>query len=125
MSTHIDDFKNEVLLQASVYPSEVDDTAGGDGVDMISADGRCFAIQSIGTVGGTSPSLTGKIQESVDGSAWTDVANASFTAVTAANNQQVLIFERTKRYLRHARTVSGTSATFVLSALLGEVKKLV
>jgi hypothetical protein len=123
MSTHIADFKNAVLLLASVYPSEVDDSGTGATVDMVEADGRCFAIQSIGAVGGTTPSLTGKIQESVDGTTWTDVSNANFTPVTAGNNQQILVFERTKRYLRHTRTVAGTGPTFVLTALLGEVKK--
>jgi hypothetical protein len=125
MSTKIDDFKNAVLLQSSVYPGEVDDTNVGTSLDMINADGRCFAVQVIGAVSGTTPSLTGKIQESTDGTTWTDVTNATFTAVTAANNLQVLVFERTKRYLRHARTVSGTSPTFVLNALIGEVKKTI
>jgi hypothetical protein len=125
MSTKIDDFKNAVLLQPSVYPGEVDDSDNGSTLDMITADGRCFAIQVIGAVGGTTPSLTGKIQESTDGTTWTDVTNATFTAVTTSNDSQVLVFERTKRYLRHARTVTGTTPTFILNALIGEVKKTI
>ena len=123
MSTKLADVQNEALVGVSVYPSTVNDTNNGLAIDMIDADGSCFATQVIGTVGGTSPSLTGKIQESADNSTWTDVAGATFTAVTASNNIQTITFERTKRYLRHARTVSGTSPTFALGVVIGEQKK--
>jgi hypothetical protein len=90
---------------------------------MLIADSRCFAVQVIGAVSGTTPVLTGKIQESVDGTTWTEVSGATFTAVTTSNRLEVIMFDRTKRYLRHARTVLGTSPTFVLNVLLGEVRK--
>ncbi len=82
MSTYRRDFANAVLLQASVYPGEVDDTDVESTLDMLVADGRCFALQVIGAVSSTNPSLAGKIQESVDGTTWTDVSGATFTAVT-------------------------------------------
>jgi hypothetical protein len=125
MSTALNDVRNQALLGASVYPATVTDTNTGTGIDMIDADGRCFATQLVGAVSGTTPSLAGKIQESSDNSAWTDVANATFTAVTAASNVQTIVFDRTKRYLRHSRTVSGTSPTFNLAVLIGEQKKTV
>lgn len=125
MSTKLHDIKNQASMGASPFPVEVNDTNNGDTVDLIDADHRCFAIQLIGDVGGTSPSLTGKIQESSDGSSWTDVSGASFTAVTASSSLQVITFDRTKRYVRHYRTVSGTSPTFVLGVLIGEQKKTV
>ena len=125
MSTEISDLKNQALLGASVYPAKINDTNNGLAIDMIDADGRCFAIQVIGTVTGTTPSLACKIQESADNSTWTDVTNAAFTAVTATNNLQTIVFDRTKRYLRHSRTISGTSPTFALGVLIGEQKKLV
>ena len=125
MSTALNDVKNQAQLGASVYPSTVNDTNNGSAIDLIDGDGRCFAMQMIGSVAGTSPSLTGKIQESADNSTWTDVANATFTAVTAASNLQTIVFDRTKRYLRHARTVSGTGPTFALAVLIGEQKKSV
>jgi hypothetical protein len=123
MSTKLADLQNETLVGASVYPATVNETNTGLAVDMIDGDGSCFAVQIIGTVGGTTPSLTGKIQESADNSTWTDVTGATFTAMTASNNVQTITFERTKRYLRHARTVSGTSPTFPLSVVIGEQKK--
>ena len=125
MSTEISDFKNQALLAASVYPATINDTNNGLAIDMIDADGRCFATQVIGVVTGTTPSLACKIQESADSSTWTDVTNAVFTAVTATNNLQTIVFDRAKRYLRHSRTISGTTPTFALGVLIGEQKKLV
>jgi hypothetical protein len=125
MSTALNDVKNQALLGASVYPATVNDTNNGSAIDLLEADGRCFAVQVIGTVGGTGPSLAGKIQESSDNSTWTDVSGATFTAVTASSNVQTIVFDRTKRYLRHHRTVSGTSPQFALSVLIGEQKKTV
>jgi hypothetical protein len=125
MSTKLADLQNEALVGVSVYPATVNDTNTGLSVDMIDADGSCFAIQVIGAVGGTTPSLTCKIQESSDNSTWTDVAGATFTAVTASNNLQTITFERTKRYLRHSRTAAGTTPSFALGVLIGEQKKSV
>lgn len=125
MSTALNDVKNQALLGASVYPASVNDTTNGSSVDMINADGQCFAVQVIGAVTGTSPSLTGKIQESDDNSTWSDVSGATFNAVTASSNVQTIVFDRTKRYLRHHRTVSGTTPAFLLGVLLGEQKKTV
>ena len=125
MSTALNDVKNQALLGASVFPATVNDTNNGSAIDMLEADGRCFAVQVIGTVGGTGPSLAGKIQESSDNSTWTDVAGATFTSVTASSNVQTIVFDRTKRYLRHHRTVAGTTPQFALSVLIGEQKKTV
>ena len=125
MSTALSDVKNQALLGASVYPATVTDTNNGSAIDMAEADGRCFAVQAVGAVSGTGPSLTGKIQESADNSTWTDVSGATFAAVTAASNLQTIVFDRTKRYLRHARAVSGTSPQFALSVLIGEQRKTV
>ena len=111
--------------RASVYPATVNDTNNGLAVDLIDADGSCVAVQTVGAVGGTTPSITGKIQESADNSTWTDVSGATFTAVTASSNVQTIVFERTKRYLRYFRTVAGSGPTFALSVLIGEQKKTV
>jgi hypothetical protein len=125
MSTKLQDVADQAVLGASVYPATVNDTNTGTTIDLIDGDGSCFAVQVIGTVSGTSPSLAGKIQESSDNSTWTDVTNATFSAVTASNSVQTINFERTKRYLRHSRTVGGTSPSFALGVLIGEQKKTV
>ena len=87
---------------------------------MINGDSSCFAIQQVDTVSGTSPTLAGKIQESSDGSTWSDVANAAFAQVPASGNYQAISFERTKRYLRY---VGGTSPSYAIAVVISEQKK--
>jgi hypothetical protein len=125
MSTKLHDVANQAQLGASVFPVSVNSTAGGSSVDLLNADGRCFAIQAVGAVSGTDPLLAGKIQESDDDTSWSDIAGATFTDVENASDLQVISFERTKRYVRHHRTVSGTSPTFLLGVVIGEQKKTV
>jgi hypothetical protein len=91
---------------------------------MQSGDGPCFAIQQVGAVSGTSPTLAGKIQESADGSTgWSDVSGATFATVTASTNNQAITFERTKRYLRYVGTVGGTSPSFAVAVIISQQKK--
>ena len=125
MSTKLQDLPHGALIGASPYPASVNDTNNGDTVDLIDGDNRCFAIQFVGALGGTSPSLAGKIQESSDAATWTDISGATFAAVAASNSLQIISFDRTKRYVRHYRTVTGTSPTFVLGVVIGEQKKTV
>jgi hypothetical protein len=123
MSTKLHDVANEMLLGPSLPPQTITASTNGSGIDMLNGDGSCVAIQQVGTVGGTSPTLAGKIQESSDNSTWTDVANATFTSVTASNNNQAISFERTKRYLRYVGTVGGTSPSYAIAVLIGEQRK--
>jgi hypothetical protein len=124
MSTSLQDFKNEIQFSPSRYPDLLTETEEGDAVDLLQADGLCFAVQVVGTVSGTSPSMTGKMQESSDNSTWTDITGAVFTAVTAAVNTQVINFHRTKRYVRHYATIAGNNPVFNFTAIIGEQKKL-
>ena len=124
MSTKLHDFANQADLKNGASPQTATSTVTGTGVDMINADSRCFAIQHVGTVSGSSPTLDGKIQESdSSGSGFADISGATFTQVTASTNLQCITFERTKRYLRYVGTIAGSSPSFALAALLGEQKK--
>ena len=110
----------------SVYPAEVDATDDGQSCDMLYTGTTVKCRQIIGGVGGSgTPTLAGKIQESVDGTTWTDVTGGGFTAVTASNKDETITITRTKRYLRHVRTISGTSPTFVLCATFEPVSSTV
>lgn len=100
MSTKLHDIPNNAVLGHTLTPRTVTASVNGAAIDLITGDGRCFAVQMVGTVGGTSPSLAGKIQESDDTSSWTDISGAAFTAVTASDNLQSISFDRTKRYVR-------------------------
>jgi hypothetical protein len=124
MSTSLYDVADQANLGQAAAPQTATSTVTGSAVDMIASDGKCFAVQSVGTVSGTTPSLAGKFQESADGSSgWGDVTGATFTAVTASTNLQTISFDRTKRYLRYIGTITGTSPSFALAAVVGQQKK--
>jgi hypothetical protein len=125
MSTKLHDVPNNALVQSALTPRSLSASINGSGVDFIAGDGRCFAVQAVGTMSGTTPSLAGKIQESADGSSWSDVSGAAFTAVTTSDNLQLLSFDRTQRYLRYVGTVGGSSPSIPVAVLIGEQKKQV
>jgi len=125
MSTSLHDLPNNMVLGAGLTPRTLTASVNGTGADFIAGDGRCTAIQTVGTVGGTSPSLAGKIQESSDNSNWTDVSGATFSAVTTSDAMQAISFDRTKRYLRYVGTVTGTSPSFPVAVVITQQKKQV
>jgi hypothetical protein len=123
MSTKLQDFTNEAILGVGLAPQTIAATTNGPNGDMINGDGLCFAVQQVGVVSGTSPTLAGKIQESTDGATWTDVAGAVFATVTASTNNQCIAFERTKRFLRYVGTVGGTTPSFAVAVVISQQKK--
>lgn len=125
MSTTLRDVPNNTVLNFGLTTRTLTASASGSTQDFITGDGRCFAIQAVGTVGGTSPTLAGKIQESADGTAWSDISGASFTSVAASDSLQTISFDRTQRYLRYSGTVGGTNPTIPVAVLIGEQKKQV
>jgi hypothetical protein len=125
MSTQLHDFPNNAILGAGATPRTLTGSLTGSSGDFISGDGRCTAIQQVGTMTGTSPTLAGKIQESSDQSTWSDISGATFTAVAASDNVQAISFDRTKRYLRYSGTVTGTSPNIPMAVVITEQKKQV
>ncbi len=126
MSTKLQDLPDQAILGGGLTPRTVTTTVSGAAVDLLAGDGRCFAIQQVGTVGGTSPTLAGKFQESADGSTnWTDIAGATFAVVSTTDNVQAISFDRTLRYVRYSGTVGGTSPSFPLAVIVSEQKKQV
>jgi len=127
MSTYLRDFASNVhLAKSGNQAAGSTGNTAGTSVDMINDDGRCFAIQSVNTVNGSSPILTGKIQESTDGTTWTDISGATFTAATTNDDLQIIEFDRTARYLRYYSTMTGTgSLTIPFQAFIGEQKKMI
>ena len=123
MSTKLQDLANQAILGVGVAPQTATATVTGSGGDLLAGDGRCFAVQQVGTVSGTAPTLDGKIQESSDNSTWTDISGATFTQVTASTNTQAITFDRTKRYVRYLGTIAGTTPSFALAVVISEQKK--
>ncbi len=122
MSTHINDLASAVAVHSAVYPDTRGAAFNGSTVDLISADGPCFAVQHIGAFE-ESNTWTGRIEQSADGSSWSAISGAAFAAVTAAENTQVIRFTRTARYVRYAASLTGSTAELVLSVLIGAGKK--
>jgi hypothetical protein len=126
MSTTLRDFARQAILNVGLTPRTVTTTTQGPAGDLLAGDGRCFAVQQVGAVSGTTPTLAGKIQESADGaSGWTDIPGATFTTVTTADNVQAITFDRTLRYVRYVGTVGGSSPSFALAVMISEQKKQV
>lgn len=100
-----------------VPPTAETATFNGTGYDLQPYEGVLRVTQEIGTVSGTTPSLTGKIQSSPDNSTWTDVAGAVFTAVTASTDSQTLAIDTrfVQRYIRYVGTISGTTPSFTMA----------
>jgi hypothetical protein len=124
MSTKLHDFAHQAILGGGLTPRTSTSTVTGSAVDLITGDGRCFAVQQVGAVSGTTPTLAGKIQESADGSTgWADISGATFTTVTATDNVQAITFDRTQRYVRYIGTIAGTTPSFAVAVIVSEQKK--
>jgi hypothetical protein len=118
MRSVYDAIKAAVTLRPQAATSNVNGVA----VDTLGYNSAAVVLE-VGAVSGTSPTLDVKVQESADGSTgWTDVPDAVFTQVTAANNSQILRVEglgtSRKRYLRAVATVGGTSPSFNLAVVV-------
>jgi len=98
-------------------------TFNGTGFDTRDFIGRALVIQHMGAVSGTTPTLDGKIQESSDNGvadAFADVSGATFTQVTATdqNRELSLDLDGRERYIRHVATIAGTTPSFTYGVLM-------
>src|SRR5262245_39307055 len=125
MSTKLHDFARQAVLGVGLTPRTLTTSVNGPAGDLLAGDGRCFAVQTVGTLAGTSPSLAGKVQESPDATTWSDISGATFTTVTTNDNVQAITFDRTQRYVRYVGTVAGTSPQVPVAVVISEQKKQV
>lgn len=94
------------------------------GIDLLTSTGseQAAVVLTTGVVSGTTPTMDVTVQESADNSTWNNVTlNAdsdAYAQVTATTNTQKFKFKRTKRYLRIAVTIAGTTPSFTMGALL-------
>jgi hypothetical protein len=118
-----------VLTNLSLLaPAAATSTSGATsaaGIDLQQYEGVLNLCQEVGVVSGTSPTLTGKIQDSADNSTFADVTGYAFTEVTATGNLQTLqIDTRTlRRYIQYVGTIAGTTPVFNLSVRAVGCKK--
>ncbi len=103
------------LTNAASQSSTV--TGAALNIAALNWDGQIEITQNVGAVTG---SITGKIQDSADGSTgWADVAGATFVAVSSANNTQriALTAGSTKGYIRYVGTiVTGPALVAVMAS---------
>jgi len=127
MSTWLNDLKNNTVFANdgnSLAAASRTATASGGAVDLVDAEGTCFAILNVGTVTGTSPTLDVKIQEcATSGGTYTDITGATFTQVTASAKGQIITFKRAQRFCRAFATIAGTTPVFPFAALIASMKK--
>ena len=111
MANFVGDLSNYIVTP-TLYGNTTGVTTDGAGSSVDIADDVAniiTAVLVVGTRTGTStPTLNIKMQESTDGTTWTDVSSGAFTAVTASDQCQALAFKPTKRYVRETATVSGS-----------------
>ena len=84
---------------------------------------RALFLIALGAVSGTTLTLDGKLQESTDNSTFTDLSGTgvTITQLTAGGNKVVSVEVRgdqvTKRYVRLAFTIGGTSPSFTMAVV--------
>lgn len=99
----------ETLLNAQVITATVNGTAIS-GWSQVKAAKLHLTVASIG---GTSPNYTVKLQDSVDGTNWVDVASGAFSAVTANGTTSLVLPNPVVLgdSVRVVVTVTGTTPT--------------
>ncbi|MCE9567736.1 MAG: hypothetical protein K8U57_37525 [Planctomycetes bacterium] len=121
MSTALNDVASSAFLATGLAPASQSSSPTGSTIDMITADGPCFAVQQVGSF--TGDSLDGHIEESANGSSWSAISGAEFAEVTAGSNLQAIQFVRTARYVRYVGTIAGDTPSIAMAVLIGEQKK--
>jgi hypothetical protein len=92
-------------------------TGQGAAVDVRDLEGPWALLLDAAAGTGTAPTLDVKLQDSDDGSTgWGDVAGVAFAQVAAvASRQRIVCVTNTKRYVRAAWTIGGTTPSFTFS----------
>jgi hypothetical protein len=83
-----------------------------------SAFGAQFYLQVIAFTG---TSVTVKIQDSADNSAWLDLAGATFVASTGRDSQRIAMTGTVRRYIRAVTTGTFSNAQFLVQASRNDV----
>lgn len=108
-------------LRALDY-TDVTTTSSGDTIDLSGRRGALFILDSHTLAGGT---FTFKLQESDDGSNWTDVADAdvststnavAFLAASEDDTTKQIGYHGLQRYVKCVCTATSPSSTNFLSA---------
>lgn len=98
-------------------------TGTGTGLELgaVTADRRMYAALHVLSVAGTTPSLTARVESSVDNTFASPTTRLTFTAATAIGGQALRTDGTaiTDTWWRIAWTISGTTPSFMFAASLG------
>lgn len=115
------DIANEYTNTLTVYPRNATKSFNGTGVDFNDHGPEVTAHLQYGIFeGGTT--LAVKLQESDDNDSYSDITGGAFTSVADTDgndsSETITIFNRSKRYVRAAVTLSGASPDVHMAVLL-------
>ena len=119
------DIGNSAIVAPSFIPSALTTTTNGAAVDLLDSNANmASALLDVGAVSGTQGTLDCKIQEcATTNGTWTDITSARFTQVTTSgvagtSGQQIISFQRQKRYVRAYATMAGTFTNFLFGVAI-------
>lgn len=120
------DLYSQISSVLAVAPAVLTATANGATVDLRAARSACFVVTTGALVGAAV--FGAKLQESDNGSTWTDVpvalVDSNAPAVLAASSSYRLGYRGSKRYARVVATyTSGTSLALSAVAVLDPLNK--
>jgi hypothetical protein len=93
------------------------DAAATNGASLDGAASSSFGAQFyLQVTAFTGTSVTVKVQDSADNSAWLDLSGATFTAATGATSQRIAVAGTVRRYLRVVTTGTFSNAVFLVQA---------
>lgn len=112
MSTHLNDLASAALVKVAVVPAVItaDISTPAISCDMIEGDGNVTCSVILGAINAATGG-TIQVQESTDGSTWTNITAGLLTFVNTDDNTVAMVnFQRTKRYLGATVDLTGTPA---------------
>ena len=124
MSTKLNDVPTQTAFGHTIPADTYTETQVGRTIDLIDADGPCFVVAPIQATTTPDPvALT--VEESADGTIWTDVALDPEISFEAPQDAVFTgRFTRTKRYARAVLTAAEDSDVRA-AVLIGQQKKTV
>jgi hypothetical protein len=125
LATFWNDLKNSAVGGLSLAPAVRTSDGTGSVVDLIDADGGCFAVVQTGTL--TDGSHDVKLQETNDsgGGSLTDITGATQAIAATDDNTAFVIgpFTRTKRYVVAFSDVVGATTGGIVGVAVYGMKK--
>lgn len=116
---------NEAAAAAAIQvspPATRTATFQNSWLDVRQYEGDIVAVQTVGTVGGTTPTLDGSFEDADDisGTGAAALSGASFGQVTASSSTKKLVIGagRSRGFIRYVATIGGTTPSFPMAVVV-------